>query len=141
MTDPGAEMKARATQFWREWENKDAVCSYAAAFAAKEVARAIAPYVENERVSDCADCGRSIWFREDRITNDKGGWCHTTCRMVARAVEEERAECARVICYACEDPKIYGAVRSRMRNSWRHTNVPCAASAIHERSQVKGEGL
>jgi hypothetical protein len=70
---------------------------------------------------------------------------------VARAVEEEREKNCKTICWLCADEKWLPAVRHGL--NWLHypvnpvyegdgaVRLNCNAWAIHERSQVKGEGL
>lgn len=71
---------------------------------------------------------------------------------LARAVEEERMACARAVCIHCNGTTLWGldpkpAEYWDVAKAWRHSTdredmwTICSASAIHERSQVKGEGL
>lgn len=66
--------------------------------------------------------------------------------VAARAVEEERMACAADQCDACREPETFWPVK-KVNGRWQHEYkdlsymVYCDAPRIHERSQVKGEGL
>lgn len=167
MTDPGAEMKARAEKFWDEKlknnptfyfnhlsepnANARMKCTlFAAAFAAKEVARSekVAMALTVLLRAKCSDKEWEALPKELTSVADDA---------LARAVEDERMANCKAICKVClsgfisarpalpaernEDGEWVHFTESVHKIIGRKLSCNCKASAIHERSQVKGEGL
>jgi hypothetical protein len=130
-------MKARAEQFWSDWHDanwhKSGVLKLMpqllAAFAAKEVARSekVAMAVAVLLRAKCSDKEWEALPKELTSVADDA---------LARAVEEERESCAKAVDRG-KELWIEGDCLENGCACW----VEYVKHAIHERSQVKGEGL
>ncbi len=151
MTDPGAEMKARARETAVElldgegWDQATLggesevrlLTEKLAAFAAKEVAR-------SEKVAMAiavllrAKCSKEEWEAyPDEITSFADN-------ALAEATTREREACAKAVCEHCrngayESPILEGQLWIHIKRT-SGLKVHCWAHAIHSRSQMKGEG-
>jgi hypothetical protein len=161
MTDPGAEMKARAGQDYCDWfTNEDdhrQPPDVMAAFAAKEVARAEALLMRYKRalegltpggsefVDDPERCAEHARKRQDSLWEQFKKQKLRTDETVARAVEEERMANIKAICVYCNFSEMWEPAQKLSIGTWEHESKEgdieeCLSAAIHERSQVKGEG-
>lgn len=143
-----AEMNTRAYQDTENFPNqspslREQFADFAAAFAAKEVAavRVSIKFVGDYSAEELVAHIDSLKQRAEKAES-----------ALVRAVEEERMDCAKIACSYCrqdsaetrqyeEKPVLKNGYLIHERKGWTNSGMSCGAAAIHERFQVKGEGL